>query len=275
VSSTHLFAAGSLVAALAAAAAWYAMGPSNPAKPDTASQPAKPQRPLRSRTPSSQPITAPPLADTTATATTAAPNRSSSSLLPTHQGNPSPAAPSPTAAPALSHDELVARAARIEQETNHDLRRLVSLLNLTDAQQDQVFNALASRSPHWVPGMATAGAVSSPTAGSSSPSSDPAQSPAPSANTSSPSASTADSPTTDSAPSPAPAESDALSSILPFLTPEQQEALLADEMDKSAWWEEIIPQLLPDESLPTIEGSTPTTPDSPETKEFSGPDTLD
>jgi hypothetical protein len=46
-------------------------------------------------------------------------------------------------------------------------------------------------------------------------------------------------------------------------------------MDKSAWWEEIIPQLLPDESLPTIEGSTPTTPDSPETKEFSGPDTLD
>jgi hypothetical protein len=271
VSSTHLIAAGSLVAALAAAAAWYAMGPSNTAKPDSASQPAKPQRPLRSRTPSSRPITAPPLADTSTNEATPSPNRAAASnLLPNPTGNP--AAPSPTDAPALSHDELVARAARIEQETNHDLRRLVSLLNLSDAQQDQIFNALASRSPHWVPGMATAGTVSSPAIGSSSPSSDPAPSSAPPAPTRSPSASTADSPTTDSATSPAPAESDALSSILPFLTPEQQEALLADEMDKSAWWEEIIPQLLPDESLPTIEGSTPTTPD---TKEFSGPDTLD
>ncbi len=271
MSPSQLIAAGSLVAALAAAAAWYAMGPSNTARPDSASQPAKPQRPLRSRTPSSQPITAPPLADANTTAS--APNRSAaSSLAPSQQGNFSPAAPAPSATTALSHDELVARAARIEQETNHDLRRLVSLLNLTDSQQDQVFNALASRSPHWVPGMATAGAVSSPTTGSS-PSSDPATTTAPStASSTTPSASTADSPTTDSASSPAPAESDALSSILPFLTPEQQEALLADEMDKSAWWEEIIPQLLPDESLPTIEGSTPTTPD---TKEFSGPDTLD
>ncbi len=270
MSSTHLIAAGSLVAALAAAAAWYAISPSNTAKPDSASQPAKPQRPLRSRSASSRPITAPPLADTSTNEATASPNRSAAStLLPNPTGNP--ANPSPTDAPALSHDDLVARAARIEQETNHDLRRLVSLLNLTDAQQDQVFNALASRSPHWVPGMATAGAVSSPTAGSSSSSSDPATSTAPStASGTTPSTSTADSAT-----SPAPAESDALSSILPFLTPEQQEALLADEMDKSAWWEEIIPQLLPDESLPTIEGSTPTTPDSPETKEFSGPDTLE
>jgi hypothetical protein len=270
VSSTHLIAAGSLVAALAAAAAWYAISPSNTAKPDSASQPAKPQRPLRSRTPSSRPITAPPLADANDTSTASAPNLSAASaLLPNPTGNP--ANPSPTDAPALSHDDLVARAARIEQETNHDLRRLVSLLNLSDAQQDQVFNALASRSPHWVPGMATAGAISSPTAGSSPSSSDPGTSTAPStASGSTPSAST-----TDSATSPAPAESDALSSILPFLTPEQQEALLADEMDKSAWWEEIIPQLLPDESLPAINGDTPTTPDSPETKEFSGPDTLE
>jgi len=271
VSSTHLIAAGSLVAALAAAAAWYAISPSNTAKPDSASQPSKPQRPLRSRSASSRPITAPPLADASTTEATGSPNRSAASeLLPNPTGNPT-ANPSPTDAPALSHDDLVARAARIEQETNHDLRRLVSLLNLSDAQQDQVFNALASRSPHWVPGMATAGAVSSPTAGSSSSPSDPATSTAPpTASGSTPSASTGDSTT-----SPAPAESDALSSILPFLTPEQQEALLADEMDKSAWWEEIIPQLLPDESLPTIEGSTPTTPDSPETKEFSGPDTLE
>lgn len=270
MSSTHLIAAGSLVAALAAAAAWYAISPSNTAKPDSASQPSKPQRPLRSRSTSSRPITAPPLADASDTPTSSAPNRSAASeLLPNPTGNP--ANPSPTDAPAISHDELVARAARIEQETNHDLRRLVSLLNLSDVQQDQIFNALASRSPHWVPGMATAGTVSSPTAGSSPSSSDPAPSTAPptaSGTTPSPS-------TTDSATTPAPAESDALSSILPFLTPEQQEALLADEMDKSAWWEEIIPQLLPDESLPTINGSTPTTPDAPETKEFSGPDTLD
>lgn len=268
MSSTHLIAAGSLVAALAAAAAWYAISPSNTAKPDSASQPSKPQRPLRSRSTSSRPITAPPLADTDTsdTATVSSPNRSAASaLLPNPTGNPTK--PSPTDAPALSHDDLVARAARIEQETNHDLRRLVSLLNLSDSQQDQIFNALASRSPHWVPGMATAGTVSSPITGSSDPTTPTAP---PTASGTTPSPTTADSATT-----PAPAEFDALSSILPFLTPEQQEALLADEMDKSAWWEEIIPQLLPDESLPDISGDTPTTPDAPETKEFSGPDTLD
>jgi hypothetical protein len=80
---------------------------------------------------------------------------------------------------------------------------------------------------------------------------------------------TADSPATSpTASTPAPEESDPLASILPYLTPEQQEALVADEMDRAAWWEEIIPILLPEDAIPPV-----TT--SPEIKEFSGPDSLD
>ena len=68
--------------------------------------------------------------------------------------------------------------------------------------------------------------------------------------------------------SPSPNESDPLASILPYLTPEQQEALITDEMDRAAWWEEMIPVLLPDDTLPPVTSA-------PEIKEFSGPDTLD
>jgi uncharacterized protein YbaR (Trm112 family) len=68
--------------------------------------------------------------------------------------------------------------------------------------------------------------------------------------------------------SPSPEESDPLAAILPYLTPEQQEALITDEMDRAAWWEEMIPVLLPDEALPPVTAT-------PDVKEFSGPDTLD
>lgn len=164
---------------------------------------------------------------------------------------------------SLSREELKARAARVEQDANHELRRLVPLLDLSPEQQDQIFQTLASRSPHWVPGMTTsapetAAPGSSPnsqaSAGTRQPSADAPSQPSPAPSTPSPSTS--------------PEEADPLASILPFLTPEQQEALITDEMDRAAWWEEVIPMLLPDEALPPVTNT-------PDIKEFSGPDTLD
>lgn len=185
-----------------------------------------------------------------------------SSTADSRSGTRRPAPPS--APPSLSREELQTRAARVEQDANHELRRLVTLLDLSPEQQDQIFQTLASRSPHWVPGMATTTTPENTAPGSSQNSQISAgttQSPADAPSQPSAAAST---PTT----SPSPEESDPLAAILPYLTPEQQEALITDEMDRAAWWEEMIPVLLPDEALPPVTAT-------PDVKEFSGPDTLD
>src|SRR6187402_1184270 len=69
--------------------------------------------------------------------------------------NPAAPATSSRAAgtPSLTIEELAARAARVEQEANHDLRRLVELLDLDEVQQERVFQTLAQHSPSWVPGL--------------------------------------------------------------------------------------------------------------------------
>ena len=164
---------------------------------------------------------------------------------------------------SLSREELQTRAARVEQDANHELRRLVTLLDLSPEQQDQIFQTLASRSPHWVPGMATT-TPESAAPGRSQNSQASAGTPQPTADAPSQPSAAASTPTT----SPSPEESDPLAAILPYLTPEQQEALITDEMDRAAWWEEMIPVLLPDEALPPVTAT-------PDVKEFSGPDTLD
>lgn len=170
----------------------------------------------------------------------------------------------PSAPSSLSREELKARAARVEQDANHELRRLVTLLDLSPDQQDQIFQTLASRSPHWVPGMATTSGPDSTASGRSRDSKTaPGTTPSPmdASRQPSPSPSTA-------ASTPSPEESDPLASILPYLTPEQQEALITDEMDRAAWWEEMIPVLLPDDTPPPVTSA-------PDIKEFTGPDTLD
>lgn len=130
------------------------------------------------------------------------------------------------------------RAAKVEQEANHDLRRLVELLNLDEAQQDHVFQALAKNSRHWTPEMQTT-AVASP-AGKRSP--------------------IASTPVTGDTAKTAPVEStpaktDPLDEIMAALTPEQQEELMNDELDREAWWAEILPQILPDETVPAIDAT--------------------
>jgi hypothetical protein len=51
--------------------------------------------------------------------------------------------------------------------------------------------------------------------------------------------------------------------LLSYLDADQQEALLREEMDRLAWWEEVLPQLLPPDSP------------APETKTFDGPDFIE
>jgi len=173
--------------------------------------------------------------------------------------------PQTSAPPHLSREELTARAARVEQEANHELRRLVTLLDLSPDQQDQIFQTLASRSPYWVPGMAT---TTAPDPSASGRNQDPEATPG-TRGTTQPTADASSQPATSlPATNSSPEESDPLASILPYLTPEQQEALITDEMDRAAWWEEMIPVLLPDEALPPVTST-------PDIKEFSGPDTLD
>lgn len=140
----------------------------------------------------------------------------------------SAAAPVPTLSPAE-------RAAKVELAANHDLRRLVELLDLNETQQDHVFQALARNSRHWTPDMQTTVAASA--AGKKSP--------------------VASAPITgDAAPvESAPAKSDPLDDILAALTPEQQEELMNDELDREAWWAEILPQILPDESVPGMDAT--------------------
>jgi hypothetical protein len=154
-----------------------------------------------------------------------------------------PKEPRPASIAEVPAAELAKRVALVEKETNHEMRRLVGLLNLTDAQQDQVYEKLAASSRHWVPGMAIAadgGGVVIP-----------------------------DSPKTASG-----AVTDASEDIMALLNADQQETLLTAEMDRAAWWAEIITQLDSQTDIPAIDG-TVSPPAEPEVKAYEGSDTLE
>ena len=146
-----------------------------------------------------------------------------------------------TGAPVVSETQWLARAAKVEQEANHELNRLSGLLELDSLQQDQLFALLAKRSAAWLPGMQTSrdtlGGTMTPV---------------------------------DSAVS---TEAD---DVMAYLSADQQQTLIQDEMDRQAWWEEVLPQLLPPQlSDGTVDGTTPISDDSgPETKPFEGGEML-
>lgn len=138
--------------------------------------------------------------------------------------------------------QWLAHAAKVEQEANHEVNRLASLLDLNSAQQDQLFAMLARRSTSWLPGMTTnQGSLGSVT--------------------------TATEATVASADD----------ELVAYLNADQQQTLIQEEMDRQAWWEEMLPQLLP----PQLDGTTGTetlTPstgsDAPETKPYEGGEML-
>lgn len=140
----------------------------------------------------------------------------------------------------LSEAQWRAHAAVVEMEANHELKRLAELLDLDSYQQDKVFSALAQRSHSWLPGMQTGG----------------------------------------SNPPVATAGVAAAADVTACLNADQQQTLLQEEMDRQAWWEEILPQLLPPSlsnagvvtadagSSPASDTTTLTPP--PQTKSFEG-----
>jgi hypothetical protein len=112
---------------------------------------------------------------------------------------------------AITQQELLRRAALVEQEANHDLKNLVGLLDLTEAQQDQIFDTLVRRAPDWHPAMQSGG--SSVASGTVDP------------------------------------ERPLLDDIGEILTPDQQEELVENDLDRAEWWGEIIEQILPGEEV--------------------------
>jgi hypothetical protein len=173
-----------------------------------------------------------------------------------------------TSSDILRQEELAIRAARIEQEANHDLRRLVKLLDLNEEQQDRVFQTLAEHSPSWNPALQIASASGVATAGKRAESSATIpeintgkgsygkKTPAPASET----IAAADS-----------AATDPMSEILALLDPGQQDALVKAEMDRAAWWAEILPQITPSDDVPAVIGA----PAPGETKAYEGADVLE
>lgn len=143
----------------------------------------------------------------------------------------------PASGPVGSEREWFAKAAKVELEANRELCRLQDLLDLSRDQQGRIFGLLARQSDHWAPGM-TAGPRQGTTMGDAS----LAQN----------------------------------AQLLAELDPAQQEALANEELDRQAWWEEILPQLVAPQLNPgsnTSDGDLPAT-SAPEVKEFDGADTL-
>ena len=177
-----------------------------------------------------------------------------------------------TSGSLLSESQWRERAAKVEMEANHELDRLVGLLDLDPVQQNQVFSALAQQSPHWLPGMQagtgqrTDDAV---LAGGKTPGNAKADQGRQVRNAGATAAGTTVGSSDGSA---QPANVD----LTAFLTAEQQQSLVEEEMDRQAWWAEILPQIL----APTIAdgsggadldaGNALSTDPAPETKEFDG-----
>jgi len=65
---------------------------------------------------------------------------------------------------SLSRSELETRAQAVDRDANHELARLIPLLDLTPDQQQRVFQALARTSPNFVPGMLVDGTALKPSA---------------------------------------------------------------------------------------------------------------
>ncbi len=167
-------------------------------------------------------------------------------------------------------EELSHRAARVEQEANHDLRRLVRLLDLTEEQQDKVFQTLAEHSPAWTPALQVASAGSATVSGKRAAEN---YSPLLQAGTTpgyygkTPAAADTNPILADTA-----TGSDMMSEIMALLDPGQQDALLKAEMNRAAWWAEILPQITPADDIPSLDGTPPASGDS---KAYEGSDVLE
>ena len=166
----------------------------------------------------------------------------------------------PPAPPAITPPQSLEESAlRVQNEANRELERLVPLLNLSDAQQDRVFSRLAENSVFWTPGLTAVGATE----------------------TSQPSGTG-----TAIAAVPISDQTKSLTDLLtqptsdgetPVLTPEQENAVVQDDLDRREWWTEMLGVIQGDmQSGTTTSAASTVTPVDPETitKEAEGADTV-
>ena len=194
----------------------------------------------------------------------------SSAKSPAGSGETSPAfriLGKPPAGRLADEREWFANAERIERQANRELANLRETLELTPNQEQRIFDTLARNSPSWLPGMMTGGsygvgvvADSSSPASRSHPSrpepsgSKPAASGPPALPDAGPGVSTGDAPATS-----------LTDEVLVVLDYDQQQALIQEELNRRAWWEEVLPQLLP----PDFPAAGP--PDDGDSKVYEGP----
>ena len=161
--------------------------------------------------------------------------------------------PAPAIHDVLSQAELENRAQLVEQEADHELARLIPLLDLTADQQDRVFKALAANSPSFVPGMRVDGTLLTPT-------------PAVASNT------------TGTGTPIGGATSNSQQAVLAQLTDAQVAAYLQDANETTAWWSEYIDHVssLLKSGTPSVGSGTGTTvATSPTTTDPVTPTTTD
>ena len=206
----------------------------------------------------------------------------------------------------ISQADLEIRAAKVEQEANHELARLVKLLDLSEEQQDKVFAALAQNSPNYHPSMGLAAADLKPiqntptvsefslpmsfaangnafesvgnaaaaVSGNSKPSTNATTGPTAISNTK---VSAPTNPVSTTPPSvisaPVVTTTNTLENLLaPYLTTDQKSTLSEEETDRIAWWTELSDNLASGLTTPAVTGSTETAP--PETITTNYDDTL-
>jgi len=170
----------------------------------------------------------------------------------------------PPADRVANESDWFANAERVEREANRELENLRETLELNPNQQQRIFDILARNSPAWMPGMWTGGSHGVGVV------SDEAK-PANSSNQTRLEAAgqTGDySNHAEAAPNVSLADQ-----VLTVLDYDQQQALVEEELNRRAWWEEILPQLLPPEFPAAAGADSPaaTLPGGGDTKTYQGP----
>jgi hypothetical protein len=155
--------------------------------------------------------------------------------------------------------ELAQQASQVEREVNKELKRLVPLLNLTEDQQNQVFARLAQHSSSWVPGVMSTSVDAEPPSNESKANATAAPAPAISTAPATPKAPEAPAPNV-ALTAPPTADPVLTDILLPVLTPEQETALLQDQLDRAEWWDEVITSIEANLSAETTGANIPETP---------------
>lgn len=167
----------------------------------------------------------------------------------------------PGTAPVLTEAQWRAQATQVEMEANHELDRLVALLDLDTGQQGKAFSILARQSAYWLPGMKTTTDVKSDAGAIPNAKKSASTQPA----------------STRSAKvgSPPGNETSIPPDLAAVLSPDQQALLIQEEMDRQAWWAEVLPQLLPPVIPTVVAAPLPVeTGLPPENKVYEGGDVL-